>query len=68
VAADKVRDLSQEAARARSLERDASPRLAGLPAGTAEYHLRLAEVLEGAGEGLVARGHRLRGAVATPHP
>jgi hypothetical protein len=64
VATDKVREVSQEAARARSLESDASPRLEGLAPGTAEYHLRLADVLETAGEGLVARGHRLRAAVA----
>jgi tetratricopeptide (TPR) repeat protein len=63
VAADKVREVSQEVARASSLERDALPRLAGIAPGTADYHLRLAEVMESAGEGLAARGHRLRAAV-----
>ena len=64
VAADKVREVAQEAERARALEREAAPRLAGAAPGTPEYHLRLADVLESAGEGLAARGHRLRAALA----
>jgi tetratricopeptide (TPR) repeat protein len=64
VAADKVREVSQEVARAQALERGAAPQLTGLAPGTSEYHLRLAEGLESAGEPLVAQGHRLRAAVA----
>jgi len=60
VAADKVREVSLEVARAQALEHEASARMAGLAPGTAEYHVRLAAVLESAGEELVARGHRLR--------
>jgi tetratricopeptide (TPR) repeat protein len=62
VAADKVRELSEQVARARSLEQGASTGLDGLAPGTPEYHSRLAERLESAGEALAARGHRLRAA------
>jgi tetratricopeptide (TPR) repeat protein len=64
VAADKVREVAQEAEAARALERQAAPRLAGAAPGTPEYHLRLADVLESEGGGLAARGHRLRAALA----
>jgi Flp pilus assembly protein TadD len=67
VAADKVREVAQEAARANALERETASRL-GVAPGTPEYHIRLAEALESAGEALVARGHRLRAAVAAAGP
>lgn len=63
VAADKVREVAQEAERARSLEREAAPDVGGIAPGTAEYEMRLAAVLDGRGEALAARGHRLRASV-----
>jgi hypothetical protein len=63
-ASDKVREVSEEAGRAQTIEHEGSAVLAGLAPGTAAYHLRLAEFLEHKGEGLLARGQRLRAAVA----
>jgi hypothetical protein len=64
VATDKVSEVASEVEHAARLEQEAAPRLAPLAPGSAPYHLRLAELLEGAGEGLVARGHRLRATLA----
>jgi hypothetical protein len=57
-AADRVAELQREVSRLTDIESELR-RLAGLDDEDAAAHYRLAELLEGRGEALAARGHRL---------
>jgi hypothetical protein len=62
VAADRVREVEDEARRLSALETQllAGQALAGLSPGSSAYHRRLADLLDERGEPAAARGHRLR--------
>lgn len=64
-AADRLAEVDAELERLGAIERSilARPEIAGLAPGSAAYHERMAELLEARGEGLAARGHRLRALV-----
>ena len=62
-ASDKIVDVEGERKRLAALELEIAagdPAIASLPPSTAEYHRRMADRLIGRGEGVAARGHRLR--------
>jgi tetratricopeptide (TPR) repeat protein len=68
VAADKVREVAADVARARALESALAHDLTGLAPGSAAYHAAVADALLGQGHVLEARGHALRAAVLTAQP
>ncbi len=59
--ADRVAELEREVEHLAAVEErlGEDPALAGLAAGSAAYHRRMADLLAAAGEELAARGHRL---------
>ena len=62
-AADKIAELEDESRRLARLESELSagdPALLSLPAGSPDYHRRLAMRLAGLGEAAAARGHLLK--------
>jgi tetratricopeptide (TPR) repeat protein len=62
-ASDKIVEVNAERARLAALEFEIAagdPAIGSLPAASAEYHRRMAELLTGREEGVAARGHRLR--------
>jgi len=62
-ASDKIVDVSAEREWLAALELEIAagdPAIGSLPASSAEYHLRMADRLIDRGEGVAARGHRLR--------
>jgi tetratricopeptide (TPR) repeat protein len=68
MAADRLREVVTQSARARALENAVAAKLTGLAPGTASYHAALAESLAAQGHALEARGHALRAAVLTATP
>jgi tetratricopeptide (TPR) repeat protein len=66
-AADKIAELERERARRAGVIDALGTKNAGLPPrGTAEYELKIAELLEQSGEKTAARGYRLRALESAP--